>query len=160
MFTNLLIAKTKVVSVKSLQYRVKNFAEPTFSRDLRNLRKQTITINCKFHLWFDSTIVLAWLRKTPGTWKTFIANGVAMILENVGSSNCTHVVSQDNPANLKTRELTADELSFIIMVERTFLAAFSKIVLAQKQLNLWNVSGRKKIPSFCCSILVERWHYQ
>ena len=72
-----------------------------------------------------------------------------MILEHVRSSNWNHVVSQDNPADLETRETDSWRVKrFVIMVAGTPLAMFSSIVLAQKQLNLWNVSGRNGICSF------------
>ena len=110
MFTNLFIAKTKEAAVKTPSMpRLELCEAHLLSRLIRNIWKQTIMENRKFHLWTDSTIVLAWLRKTPGTWKTFVANQVAMILENVRSSNWTRVVSQDNPADLATRGLNTKE---------------------------------------------------
>ena len=50
------------------------------------------------------------MKKLPCTRKTFVANRVALILENLGNQNWAHVASQENPADLETRGLTPEEL--------------------------------------------------
>lgn len=66
--------------------------------------------NPSLFLWSDATIVLAWLKKPPCNWKTFVAHRVSSILDKVGNKDWYHVASQDNPADLATRGLTPDEL--------------------------------------------------
>ncbi|XP_075167658.1 uncharacterized protein LOC142239771 [Haematobia irritans] len=63
------------------------------------------------YCWTDSTIVLSWLRKTPSTWTTFVANRVCRIQENVGHGNWYHVRSEDNPADLGSRGVTPADLA-------------------------------------------------
>ncbi|XP_075151138.1 uncharacterized protein LOC142225249 [Haematobia irritans] len=62
------------------------------------------------HLWCDSTITLAWLDKPPHHWKTFVANKISEILENVGNVTWKHVPTNENPADVGTRGCTASEL--------------------------------------------------
>ncbi|XP_075170172.1 uncharacterized protein LOC142242493 [Haematobia irritans] len=47
----------------------------------------------------------------PYNWKTFVANKVSEILENVGNVTWRHVPTADNPADIGTRGCTASELS-------------------------------------------------
>lgn len=54
------------------------------------MKKQSIK-NCSIHLWPDSTIVLAWLKKHPSWWNTYVAN------------RSVSVASESNPADLGTR---------------------------------------------------------
>lgn len=65
--------------------------------------------NCVF-TWTDSTIVLTWLRKTPGTWTTFVANRTAEILTIANSSQCRYIDTFNNPANLSLRGLNPNDL--------------------------------------------------
>ena len=58
----------------------------------------------------DSQVVLAWLRKPPSTWQTFVANRVSTILTILPAATWHHVRSSDNPADLATRAMTPAEL--------------------------------------------------
>ncbi|XP_014366619.2 uncharacterized protein LOC106717302 [Papilio machaon] len=57
-----------------------------------------------------STIVLAWLRKTPNTWKPFVGNRTTEILNVTNSSQWHHIKSADNPADCASRGISPDEL--------------------------------------------------
>lgn len=54
--------------------------------------------------------MLAWLKKPPCTWKTFVSNRIAIILEKIGNQNWNHIPSNNNPADLATRGLTPLDL--------------------------------------------------
>ncbi|XP_025602297.2 uncharacterized protein LOC112694947 [Athalia rosae] len=61
-------------------------------------------------LWSDSTIVLHWLRTPPNQLKTFVANRVAEIQELAKTCEWKHVPTKDNPADILSRGVTADQL--------------------------------------------------
>lgn len=58
----------------------------------------------------DSTVALAWIRKSPHILKTFISNRVAEIQENIPPSCWYHVRSEHNPADCASRGLCPQEL--------------------------------------------------
>jgi hypothetical protein len=53
----------------------------------------------------DSTIVLAWIAAIPTRWKTFIANRVVDIQENISVAMWRHIPSDDSSADLISRGL-------------------------------------------------------
>lgn len=62
------------------------------------------------HYWCDSTIVLAWLKRSPHSLKTFVANRVAEIQTLTTNGSWHHVSSTDNPADIASRGANAYEL--------------------------------------------------
>lgn len=60
-----------------------------------------------FHLWTDSMVVMAWIRGNPAQWKTYVANRVAQILDSSTADQWNHVISEDNPADLVSRGISA-----------------------------------------------------
>ncbi|XP_075159384.1 uncharacterized protein LOC142232519 [Haematobia irritans] len=70
------------------------------------LEVQSYSIYC----WTDSTIVFSWLSKSPGSWKTFVANRVSDIIQVVDFSKWHHVASEENPADLASRGLMPPDL--------------------------------------------------
>lgn len=60
--------------------------------------------------WTDSSIVLAWLSGEPSRWKTFVANRVVEILDNISRNQWYHVLSNENPADIASRGLPVVEL--------------------------------------------------
>ena len=55
------------------------------------------------HFYTDSTIVLAWIRKSLSDLKTFVASRVTKIQELSNEKQCRHVISKDNPADAISR---------------------------------------------------------
>ncbi|XP_015925133.2 uncharacterized protein [Parasteatoda tepidariorum] len=62
-------------------------------------------------LWTDSTIVLAWLQRSPDQLKTSISNRVKIIQELTKNCHWNHVASDKNPADVLSRGLNALEIS-------------------------------------------------
>uniref|UniRef100_A0A182IEY1 Uncharacterized protein n=1 Tax=Anopheles arabiensis TaxID=7173 RepID=A0A182IEY1_ANOAR len=62
--------------------------------------------------WSDSTIVLHWLSATPSRWKTFIANRVSEIQHITHGKEWRHVPGTDNPADIISRGMDADQLEW------------------------------------------------
>ena len=63
------------------------------------------------YLWSDSTITLSWMLTEPYKLKTFIANRVAkiQIIKDKLNIIWKHVSSQNNPADLVSRGITAEQ---------------------------------------------------
>ena len=60
--------------------------------------------------WTDSKIALAWIQGDPCKWKMFVANRVTEI-QSLTSPSCWHHCSgKDNPADLISRGILADQL--------------------------------------------------
>ena len=60
--------------------------------------------------WTDSLNVLFWLRNQSRSFKPFVANHVGEIHRTTDPSQWHHVPSQDNPADLLSRGLSAKDL--------------------------------------------------
>ena len=64
----------------------------------------------KLKCWTDSQVTLAWIKGDPHRWKTFIANRVVQIHELTDPSLWNFVPGTQNPADLVTRGLCAEDL--------------------------------------------------
>ena len=68
--------------------------------------------------WTDSTIVLCWLQKPSSSLKTFVANRVSSIQELLPSSKWRHVPTNQNPADLLSRGMHANQLVWNSLLPR------------------------------------------
>lgn len=83
--------------------------------------------NVRLACWTDSKVVLSWIKGSPSIWKMFVANRVAEIQTLTSSSNWSYCPGKDNPADLMTRGVLADQLLVNNMWLRgpTWLSNFS-----------------------------------
>ena len=62
------------------------------------------------HLWTDSEIVIAWLRKPCYTWKVFVRNRVEQIQSLVKTEYWAHCPGIENPADIISRGTSIERL--------------------------------------------------
>ena len=62
------------------------------------------------HCWTDSQVALSWICSDASKWKPFVGNRVAEVQELTSPSQWHHCPGKDNPADLVTRGISAQQL--------------------------------------------------
>lgn len=110
--TTLIASKSRVAPVTPVRIsRLELLAAALLARLISFVHKSLNDDAIPLFCWTDSTIVLAWLRRHPSTWKTFVSNCVAKIQTILPNTSWRHVPTKTNHADCASRGLYGDELS-------------------------------------------------
>ncbi len=100
------VAPVKSVTVPRLELMAAHLLSKLVVIVVKNLKLSLADV----YAWTDSSIVLAWLRGSATKLKTFVANRVCTIQEQVPGSHWRHVRTEDNPADLASRGMSPKDV--------------------------------------------------
>ena len=107
----LVVAKTRVAPIKTVTIPRLELCAAEMVAELLALTQGALKIpDVQLWAWSDSTIAIAWLRRTPSLFKTYVANRVASAARNVSQEAWLHVPTLENPADCASRGISAEEL--------------------------------------------------
>ncbi len=109
--TVLITSKARVAPVKPLTVpRLELLAAYLLTRLVQSVITDLRLSMQDVYAWTDSSIVLAWLRKSSANLKVFVANRVRATQEVIPGKSWRHVRSAESPADLASRGMSPPEL--------------------------------------------------
>uniref|UniRef100_A0AAG5DS52 Integrase catalytic domain-containing protein n=1 Tax=Anopheles atroparvus TaxID=41427 RepID=A0AAG5DS52_ANOAO len=106
----LISAKSKVAPVKRVSIARLELNACVLASHLHHRVKKTIDVHVDASFfWTDSSICLHWIRATPSTWKTYVANRVSEIQHFTDGHVWNHIAGVENPADIVSRGLSVPE---------------------------------------------------
>jgi hypothetical protein len=107
----LVTSKTRVAPIKQVSLPRLELMGAEILSELISSTKSALRIPIhSVSAYTDSTVALSWIQSHPSRWKTFIANRVTKIQENISPENWYHVPGTDNPADCASRGISTQEL--------------------------------------------------
>ena len=108
---HLACSKNQLAPVKKVTLpRLELLATLVGARLLRYFCHATCLDITEATLWTDSTVALSWVREDPNRWKTFVCNRVTEIQSYTTPLQWRHCLGNDNPVDLLSRGVTAEQL--------------------------------------------------
>ena len=110
--SSLVISKGRVAPLKKVTLpRLELLGALLCARLLTFVRSSLqLSSGVDYRCWIDSMVALAWIQSDAHRWKQFVANRVTQIQELTGREHWAHCPGKENPADLVTRGLFAEQL--------------------------------------------------
>lgn len=107
----LLTSKTKVSPVQTVTIpRLELNAAVLLARLMNILRQKTNLENVPYHCFSDSLVALSWIASCPSALKFYVGVRVKRIHENTPKERWSYVPSKENPADIASRGMSAEDL--------------------------------------------------